>query len=354
MAQRPRPWQMWLSLSLGTTLTLILVHWSFRDIHWPVVWQQMLRAQWRWLLLGWLAYLGCYGVRAQRWGTLLNTQTQAGSYFQRLTALLIGYGANSLLPAYFGEMIRCGLLRRTARVPFEASLGSIFAERMLDLGVVLLLLGLPLSLRQVPHTGLISTSTMAGLSFGLLGLWGGCVWAAGQPQRTVRGVGTLLKYLGLSRWQRRVQPRLHHFLAGLTALGQPRRFMLLFGQTLLAWLLNGLTYWSTFAALQSFNPGVVDALFIQSGTALAIAVPSTPGYIGPFEASLRVLLAPYPIPTDTVVSYALLLRFLMYVTIPFLAIALLPWVRWHSGISKIEITAPQPSAPLDGKGDRLY
>jgi hypothetical protein len=64
------------------------------------------------------------------------------------------------------------------------------------------------------------------------------------------------------------------------------------------------------------------ALFIQSGTALAITIPSTPGYLGPFEASLQVLLGLYHVPTTIILGYAITLRFLMYVTIPIIAVVL--------------------------------
>jgi hypothetical protein len=97
---------------------------------------------------------------------------------------------------------------------------------------------------------------------------------------------------------------------------------MLFWQTLLIWLLNGVTYWTGLLAIQEGAPGFLGALFIQSGTALAIAIPSTPGYLGPFEASLQVLLGLYQIPAETILSYAIALRFLMYVTVPIIAAGL--------------------------------
>jgi glycosyltransferase 2 family protein len=83
------------------------------------------------------------------------------------------------------------------------------------------------------------------------------------------------------------------------------------------------TYWSGLLAFNEQAPGFWGALFIQSGAALAIAIPSTPGYIGSFEASIRVLLELYNIPTEVILSYALALRFLMYVTIPIISIVLI-------------------------------
>jgi glycosyltransferase 2 family protein len=75
-------------------------------------------------------------------------------------------------------------------------------------------------------------------------------------------------------------------------------------------------------AFEEYRPGFMGALFIQSGAALAIAIPSTPGYIGPFEASLQVLLKLYEIPAATILSYAIALRVVMYITVPIIAIVL--------------------------------
>jgi glycosyltransferase 2 family protein len=60
----------------------------------------------------------------------------------------------------------------------------------------------------------------------------------------------------------------------------------------------------------------------------AIAVPSTLGYLGPFEASLQVLLKLYDIPPATILSYAIALRVLMFVTIPMIAMVL----GWRLGL----------------------
>jgi glycosyltransferase 2 family protein len=315
-------WKRWLALALGTAITIVLVAWVVRDVSWAKVGESLGRSHWGWFGVGLATYLLSYGARAQRWGTILQHQGFKSSFGIRLAALFIGFGSNSILPAYFGPILRTGILNRKAGIPIELALGSIFAERMLDLGIVLLFLVLPLSLRAVPSLSSLNASLVLLLCFGLLGVWILCLVGARNPQSTLQCLEPAFTIVKRPKLKTRLQTGLLHFLGGLTALSQPWQLGRLLLESLWAWLLNGITYWTGLLAFDIYHPGLVGALFIQSGTALAIAIPSTPGYIGPFEASLQVLLRLYEIPAATILSYAIAMRVIMYVTIPIIAIAL--------------------------------
>jgi glycosyltransferase 2 family protein len=315
-------WKRWLALALGTTITLLLLAWVVRDISWAAVGHSLGRSHWGWFGVGLATYLLSYGVRARRWGTLLGHQGFKSTFGTRLAALFIGFGSNSILPAYFGPALRTGLLNRKAGVPIELGLGSIFAERMLDLGIVLLFLVLPLSLRAVPSLSGLNASFILLLSIGLLGVWILCLVGARNPKHTIQRLAPILGLIQHPKLKTRLQTGLLHFLGGLTALSQPRSLSQLLLESLCVWLLNGVTYWTGLLAFAEYRPGFMGALFIQSGVALAIAIPSTPGYIGPFEASLQVLLGLYQIPPAIILSYAIAMRVVMYVTIPIIAIVL--------------------------------
>jgi glycosyltransferase 2 family protein len=319
MNQSTSKWKRWVSLALGTAIAVALLTWALQDISWSAVWQSLGRSHWGWFGVGWMSYLISYGVRAHRWGTLLAVQEIQSTFGQRLTVTFVGFGVNSILPGNMGEVIRAELLHLGSGVPLETSLGTIVAERVLDIGVVLLFLILPLSLQAVPAIPGFNPAIVAGLC-GLLGVgWVLCLLGARRPKQTVLILKPVLSLLKGPNLQNRLQVGIVNFLSGLSALSQPHRCGVLLLETLCAWLLNGVTYWTGLLALDRSAPGFLGALFIQSGTALAIAIPSTPGYIGPFEASLRVLLGLYHIPPEAIFSYAIALRLLMYVTIPVIA-----------------------------------
>jgi glycosyltransferase 2 family protein len=317
-----RSWRNWFYLGAGTAITVILLFWALRDISLPLVWQSLRQAHWGWLFVGWLAYLASYWLRAQRWGILLAARGQAGRDRSRLAATFIGFGASSVLPSYVGEIMRGMVLKRLDGIPVEASLGSIVAERLLDLGVVLFLLILPLWLGALPERSL------QGLPLGSIGgvillTWSLCFLAAGWPRLVTSWVGQILKKFGLGR---RVQVNaercVYGFLEGLTALRQLRRSLVALCITLLIWGLNGITYWTGLLAFDITSPGGLGALLVQSCTALAIALPSSPGYIGPFEAGVRFALNLYAIPVNVIAGYTLAMRLSMFVTTPIVAWAI--------------------------------
>lgn len=324
-------WRKWLYLGLGTTGTVILLAWALKGMSLAAVGQALQQAQWGWLLLGWLAYLACYVLRAMRWRTLLGDRGRFSTY---LAATFIGFGAGSVLPGYAGEVIRAIIPSRLDRVPFEAAFGSIFAERILDLGVVFLFLLLPVWAGVLPAGA--ASLPLGWMGGAILLVWLVLVAAASAPDWVVRQVSRLCSGLGLRRWQPRIAASLSHFLTGLVALRQPRCTGLALLQTIGIWGLNAITYWAGLLALGITAPGWWGALLTQSLTALAIVLPSTPGYVGAFEAGIRFSLGLYGIPIDQIIAYAIALRILMYVTIPLIALG----VMARMGLSQRDLLRP--------------
>jgi glycosyltransferase 2 family protein len=329
-----------ISLGIGTALTIILLAWAFRDVSFAAVWQAFQQANWGWMGLGWVAYLLSYGVRARRWQTLMSATDRQGRFQTYLAATFVGFGASSVLPGYAGEVIRAAIPARLDRVPFEAAFGSIFAERILDLGVVFLYLLLPIWGNALP-AGALHHLPLGWVGAAILLTWLCLLGLASVPQFVVRLVAKLCQLLGLGRFQTQLVTSVQHFLDGLGALRQPRLSAIALLETMLIWGLNAVTYW---AGLLAFGmvapapaPGFPGALFIQSATALAIILPSTPGYVGAFEAGIRFALGLYRVPIDLILAYALALRAVMFIATPLIGLA----VGVKLGLSRAELFAPQ-------------
>lgn len=312
-------WRKLLYLFLGTAVTIVLLSWVLQNVSLPGVWISLRQAYWQWLLLAWVAYLAVYWVRAWRWGTLLGASGNPGRFRSRLMATFVGFGAGSVLPAYAGEVIRAATLGKLEPISLETTAATLLVERLLDVGVVLLLLLVPIGLGAVPTHSVLDGLPVGWIGGGVVLLWALLLVGALIPAAIAPLVGQFSRMIGLSRWQSRIELGILTFLAGLSALRQPRRCAIALGQTLLSWLVNAITFWAAMVAFGITAPGFLGALFTQSLTGLAIALPSTPGYVGPFEAGIRLSLTPYAVPVDTVIAYAVALRFVMYVSIPLIA-----------------------------------
>lgn len=331
----------WLSLGVGTAITIILLSWAFRDISFVSVGQNLQKSRLEWLLLAWVAYLATYGVRASRWGVLLDAIGPSGAWRSRFSATLIGFGASSILPGHAGEFLRPLLLHRFDGIPKVATFGSIFVERLLDVGIVFILLLIPCWLNVLPDHPALNHLGLRLIGSIIIAAWVLLLIGASTPKTLASWAGKSCHWLGLGTFESKIVGMSHRFLGGLGALRSPRHTLLALLQTVAIWLLNGVTYWAALVAFGIWTPGFLGALFVQSSTALAIALPSTPGYIGPFEAGVRGSLDIFGIPGELSIACAVALRLIMYGTIPILAGLL----ALHLGLSWTDVRAQNVKAP---------
>jgi uncharacterized protein (TIRG00374 family) len=296
------------------SIAFALLVWALRDMSPAAVWSAVEKAEYAWLGLGLITFLASYSVRAQRWGTLLRAHCDPGSFGIRHSAVFVGFAGNNLLPAHAGELVRATLLHRLGGVPFGAALGSIVAERMLDMIIVLLFLLAPFLGEIVSETagGTLGALHLGSAVSAIAVLCLALFVAASWPQSIAVLAGRGAKVVGLSAFTPRIEAGVRGLLSGLAAFRNPIRTLIALLETVCIWCLTAITYWSGMVSFGISSPGATGALFVQSVAALGFAIPSSPGSFGPFEAATRFALAQYYIPTDTIVAYTLTLHFLMY------------------------------------------
>src|SRR5256885_1930830 len=137
---------------------------------------------------------------------------------------------------------------------------------------------------------------------------GALLVAIRSPASVAQFVGGLARVLRLGRFAPRIVISMHALLSGLDALRNPRRSITAMAESVCMWGLVTFTYWAAMLAFDIRSPGVTGALFVGAVVTLGIAIPSSPGYFGPFEAGLRFALGVYAVPPDIIVAYALTLR----------------------------------------------
>jgi uncharacterized protein (TIRG00374 family) len=120
-------------------LGLFLLWLSFHKLDLHEVWADIRQANYLWVLISVVFALIAHLFRALRWNLLIGSL----GYKTRLTttfyAVMVGYLANTAVPR-MGELMRCGMLARRDKVPFNILFGSVISERLLDMFVLLVLL----------------------------------------------------------------------------------------------------------------------------------------------------------------------------------------------------------------------
>jgi uncharacterized protein (TIRG00374 family) len=172
-----------LTYLFSTILAVGLLYWAFSssELRWEDIYLTLQQADYRWVSLSILIALFSHLLRALRWQQLLAALTYQPGATRTLSAVLIGYFANFIVPR-MGEVSRCGSLTKTAGIPFEKSFGTVITERVVDLLCLVLLVGLvffvgwePIQQNLFPNTQIPSLPiwiSLGGIGIVILvGLW---------------------------------------------------------------------------------------------------------------------------------------------------------------------------------------
>lgn len=124
---------------------------AFRNIQVKEVWEQIKNADFSWLIGSMILALISHVFRALRWNQLIVQMNYKTSVTTTFYAVMVGYLANLALPR-MGEVSRCVVLSRKEKIPFNALFGSVVAERVFDL-VVLIFIVLSVLLVQMKEIG---------------------------------------------------------------------------------------------------------------------------------------------------------------------------------------------------------
>jgi hypothetical protein len=115
-------------------LGMFLVWWSLHqipDAKWGEFKHSLLSANY-WLIMPvFLILTLSHIIRALRWRILMKPMGYSPSFLNTFFAVMIGYLANLAVPR-LGEVLKCTLLARYEKVPAEKLVGTIVAERAVD------------------------------------------------------------------------------------------------------------------------------------------------------------------------------------------------------------------------------
>lgn len=255
-------------------------------------------------------------MRGERWAHILwRSDVKDATRGDAYALVPVGYMGNNVLPARGGELLRTFLLGGKVEATKRTILGTILAERVLDavaLGVILIVLAYDL-LRRLPKPNPT-----------LLLIGGGLV--------VVLALVAAIAFL-------RYRERLLFLLRALAPLAQPSRQLLsrfglvLLGVSLLIWGVEASVYMAVGHAVD-ITLSLQDALAVVAFTNAASLIPAAPGYIGTYDAA--VIFAVGAVSTaskSTILSYLLLLRFVLFIPITVAGFGLL--VFRYGGLSRI-------------------
>lgn len=319
---------------LGLVITVALLAWVLRDVSAVAVLAE-LRAANVWLLAAMVIVATVpFLLRAFRWHVLLLPGFPNSSLGHRFAAVCIGFMTNNVLPARLGEFARAYSFTRIEPIPISQSIASLVVERVFDAVILGGFLVFTLSYGDFAarQTALVrGAGVTAGVLFGLalVLLWAMARW----PRRTLNLVEQLVgRFLSPSLTERTVGI-LASFIRGLGALHDPWVFARALLWSAAVWLCIAASVWIGLLAFGIREPGFIGAMFVQAVIAFAVAIPSSPGFFGPFEAAARVALGAYGVDSVRIVSFATGYHILTFIPVTVLGI----WYLYRLGIRWSEV-----------------
>lgn len=277
---------------IGFAISAILLYFAFRTIDFREAGRRILEADPVLYVLAAVLATAVFWIRAWRWKSILEPVAPGSTFRNRFAATTIGFMGNNLLPMRIGEFMRAYALARVEPVPIVSAFTSLVIERLLDAVFIVSFLFISMALPGFPGFGVegtIYTTAARGvavfivIAFVLLG--GFVIW----PEPAVRITEAVARRLPRG-FRRPLVDSLEAFLAGAGMLRRPRLISRAAFWTVVLWFVNAASFWVAFRAFD-MRLSFTAALFFQSVIALAVSVPSAPGFFGPFELAAKLVLA---------------------------------------------------------------
>jgi len=246
-----------------------------------------------------------FPIRWIRWRVLLtgagNSADSGGALWH---AIAVGFMANNLLPLRAGELVRSYTAARLTGIRFTTVLSSIAVERIFDGLTVVGLLTMALLESDLPRSLSIAGVSVLQLAQGGAVVSAGAFLVAISILAAPATAEKLIRLLAPARLADRLVKIVEGIRQGLVVLRTPERLLLVVLWSLVLWLANALAFYVGFAAFD-IPVSYLGALLLQGLLVLGIAIPSTPGFFGPFEAVIVAVLALYGVANDVAFSFAI-------------------------------------------------
>jgi uncharacterized protein (TIRG00374 family) len=242
-------------------------------------------------------------------------------------AVAVGFMANNLFPLRIGEVVRAWYLARESGAHAAAIFATVVVERMLDALCVLgLACGALIALSASRGDSMLARGALALLPVAIAPA-GLLLWLRADPERVVALVRAVLR-----PFPRRIgagaEVLLRRFGEGLGALRGGSHLFWIALHSLAIWLvasalpiLAGL--WALGVEIGSPLETLLAAWTTLAALGVAVALPSAPGFFGPYHYAFRMALEGFGVAPETAVAVGTLVHAVFWLTLTGLGLAVL-------------------------------
>ena len=252
---------------LGVVISMAGIYWAFKDFQLLDFKESIHQVDLLYLVLATLFLWGSVWLRGLRWKWLFkqNNSPKISSLYK---AELIGYFGNNVLPLRLGELLRSYIISKECSLSKSFVFGTVVLERLMDTlalasFALLLLLTYPL---EEAIRGYI--------------MWGGIISFV-----VIAIFLIVLNHIQIFQTENKILTIIKKVLDGLSSIRKEMVIPVIIS-SLLIWCIYLLDVYLMQKAFQ-FNLSFSQVLTVLVISSLALSIPSAPGMIGTFHASIK-------------------------------------------------------------------
>lgn len=318
---------------LGFIISAIFLFFAFRGQDFNAIRDAFRQATYWYLIPAIVLYVIGIVIRSYRWSVLLRPVTHISTR-ELVPISVVGLMANNVLPLRTGEFVRAYALSQRSSATKSASLATIAVERIFDGLTMLLFIAVSMFFvtltNDLEHVAILALLLFTGALTVLV------ILVAGGRVRDqfIAAVSARLPEAARARFDRMAAS----FLSGLSIFRRKGELALVAVASIVAWSFEASVYWMVaraFGASIADVMGAPEALLTTGIANLATLVPSSPGYVGPFEAAVILVLGgALGLSRELALSYGILLHALLY--LPVTIWGVIEWGRLQLSLRQVE------------------
>jgi hypothetical protein len=241
-------------------------------------------ANYWWISLGLFFGILSHLSRAYRWKFMLKPMGYTPRFINSALAVLIGYFVNLAIPRA-GEVSRASVMANYENIPFEKGFGTIVAERIADLIMMFLIIGVTLLIQfdfilQLVKEKLDPVKIIIGLAVCLIGGF----FFYKYVRKSTKGLGLKIKNF------------IKSLVEGVTSIFRMKNKWPFIFHTVFIWAMYVLMFWATIPAIDGLQVpfGGILVGFIAGGFSIA----ATNGGIGLYPLAVAGAFTLFGVPEE--------------------------------------------------------
>ena len=278
-----------LKIVLPLALGSFLVWYSLSDISLEILGNYFKEAKYSFIFLGLFFGILSHLSRAYRWKFMLEPLGFKPKFINSILAVLVGYLVNLAIPRA-GEISRATVMTNYEKIPFEKAFGTIVAERIADLIMMLSIVAITLFVQfDFIYDLLTKNFNPLKISIGFAVLIVGFYIFTSFVKKATSGF--LLK----------IKTFISGLIEGVTSIFKMKNKWAFIFHTLFIWAMYVAMFWATIPAIEGLNVpfGGILIGFIAGGFSIA----ATNGGIGLYPIAVAGALALFDIPTEPATAF---------------------------------------------------